>query len=284
MGTLDFEILEDTFAKNSSPSYNLSLLISEDRLSYMITTKAHGLLVLRRYAYPQQEPAIALPDLLKPIFGQDELLGLPYGKVRIALSYPAFSLIPKRLYDPTQKALYLKNLTAGAENMQLFSDSIETLEIQNVFGIKPSVENTLLQHFPNAGLHHCHSALILGFHSLAAKQKNSTVFLNVQHRNLQILAFEGDKLLLCNSFRFRHPNDFIYYVMMVYDQLRLDPEEVAAGLAGQIVEDSRIYHLLYRYIRHLYKIRPPEYLQFGKQFASTARHFHFDLYSILLCE
>jgi len=50
------------------------------------------------------------------------------------------------------------------------------------------------------------------------------------------------------------------------------------------VEDSEIYHLLYRYIRHLKIIELPQSIQFGEAVTKQNPHFFFDLFSLHLCE
>ena len=283
MGTLSFEIVEDNFVKKSTASYNLSMLISKDRFSFLINDVQNKLLAVRTYTYSKQQEQ-GLKTLLQSIFVEDSYLQLPYQTIRIAVSNDRFTLIPQRLYDSVNNELYLKNMVDDLDGWQIHSDWLEHLDIHSLFAMEIEVADALLQFFPTSQFHHCNSALILAFHKLAVMREGLNVFLNVQHRRVQVLVFEEDKLLFCNSFNFRHPNDFIYYVMMVFDQFQLKPETVPVGLAGQIVEDSRIYHLLYRYIRHLYKVQAPDYMHFGKQFGNMPRHFYFDLYSLKLCE
>ena len=72
--------------------------------------------------------------------------------------------------------------------------------------------------------------------------------------------------------------------MLLYDQFKLNPETDPIHIAGQIVEDSEIYHLLYRYVRHLNLVSGPSYYRFSQLFDTLPQHFYFDLYSLKLCE
>ena len=44
---------------------------------------------------------------------------------------------------------------------------------------------------------------------------------------------------------------FIYYILFTYEQLELDPNEVALNLTGNIEEDSELYKIAYTYIKDI---------------------------------
>ena len=77
------------------------------------------------------------------------------------------------------------------------------------------------------------------------------LYLNVQEEQLDVIILEGDKLVLCNSFLFKTPEDFIYYVLFCLEQLRLNPETIPVILSGSIEKEDANYEMLYTYIRNI---------------------------------
>ncbi|MFT6149381.1 MAG: hypothetical protein ACJAUH_002072, partial [Saprospiraceae bacterium] len=63
------------------------------------------------------------------------------------------------------------------------------------------------------------------------------------------------------------------------NQLNLSTENSKLFLSGEVMQNSRIYKLLYRYIRKIEFISRPTAFQFDEQFADQPKHFNFDLYS-----
>ena len=90
-------------------------------------------------------------------------------------------------------------------------------------------------------------------------QKNKTgagIFLNIKQRQVHIVVFEGADFVFSNIFAFESANDFVYYILLVYDQFKLKPEIDPVYISGQVVKESEIYKLLYRYVRNIHMLQP----------------------------
>jgi len=55
-----------------------------------------------------------------------------------------------------------------------------------------------------------------------------------------------------NSYEYQTPEDFIYYVLFVMEQLKMDPREQLIQLAGKIDEHSDLYKTVYKFIRNVH--------------------------------
>lgn len=259
--------------------------VGMDRLSYLIYDTQFQILGLRSYEWENPNgPGFDLRESLKEVFIADEWLRNAFQDIRIAVSNKDFTLIPDRLYNQQHQTDYLKKLVPLLSTSQTQANHLSNLGLYNVFALDGPIKSLLEIYFPNARLYHLCTALMKGFQEMANLQSGPRIFLNVYNRQVQILAFEDGRLILANVYDFQSSRDFIYYVMLVFDQFNWKPETVPVSLAGHIVEDSQIYHMLYRYIRHLSMVKAPSHWLFGAKFGETPRHFFFDLYSLQLCE
>ncbi len=67
----------------------------------------------------------------------------------------------------------------------------------------------------------------------------------------EVFVLNNSGLQLFNVFDYNTPEDFIYYVLFVFEQLSLDTEKTEVVLSGLIDLDNELYAILYTYIRHI---------------------------------
>lgn len=256
-----------------------------DRFSYLVNDALQNVLALKVYELEEVgDPAVGYKTALQKIYISDSMLKMPFQKVRLSISAQGHSYIPDRFYHPERRRSYLSQMVALPQEAAIEVDELPALAIKNVYWPDEQLLRLLKGYFSNARcFHHCTPAL-QGFKRIAAHHSEHNIFLSISGRKVHIALFEGSQFLFSNVFTFQSSRDFIYYVMLIYDQFKLKPESVPVHIAGEIMKDSEIYQLLYRYIRHLKIVKAPDYLHFGEAFGDLSHHFYFDLYSLKLCE
>ena len=285
MGKVNFEIVENNFVKKYADTYDLSILVGMDRFSFLVSDPQQNILLLRSYPFtPEIKKLGELSNPLKDIYINDELLKQTYRSVRVGILNQKNTLIPSDLFVTDQKEIYLKNIVPNLEGDTIYFDALKPMGIVNVYAINTHFVNQLYGYFPNTKIHHAATSLILGHRKIAENRTGRQICLNVRQGLLQISLFDNKELLFYNSFIYQSSQDFIYYVMLVFDQFKLKPEGNTVHISGQIVQDSEIYHLLFRYIRHLEMMPVPDYYKFGTKGREIQSYQYFDLFSLKLCE
>ena len=61
---------------------------------------------------------------------------------------------------------------------------------------------------------------------------------------------KNQQLILFNSFQYKTPEDFIYYILFTCEQLQLNPETIPVQFLGAISEESDAFKIAYKYIRN----------------------------------
>ena len=77
------------------------------------------------------------------------------------------------------------------------------------------------------------------------------IYLNIYSNTFDLVAVKNDKLLLCNSFEFNTPEDFIYYILFCLEQLKMNPETIDLFVSGAINKGDSNHSILYKYIRNV---------------------------------
>lgn len=285
MGTVNFEIVESNFVKKYTDTYDLSILVGMDRFSFLVSDPQQNILLLRSYAFTPQIPGMdQLSTALKDIYIKDELLKQPYRTVKVGILNQRNTLVPSDLFTADRKEVYLRNVVQNINDDTLNFDTLKPLGMVNLYAANTDFINQIYGYFPNARIHHAATSLILGYRKIAENRTGRQICLNVRQGLLQISLFDNKELLFFNSFIYQSSQDFIYYVMLVFDQFQLKPEGNTVHISGQIIQDSEIYHLLFRYIRHLEMMPAPDYYKLGAKGSEIKDYQYFDLFSLKLCE
>jgi hypothetical protein len=116
-----------------------------------------------------------------------------------------------------------------------------------------------------------------------AKRNDYEVFVNLRNHIAQIAVFDRRNLQFYNSFAFTKASDFLYFTLLAFDQLKLNPLDVPLTISGELMEDSEIYRLLYRYFRDIrFAPTPAGLYHFPGSIQSLPSHLNYDLYAMKL--
>lgn len=211
---------------------------------------------------------------------REEIFQLPYQKITISLPNLRSTFIPNRLYKEVDQKSYFSVLTNLTKAKVLETDELPTLSAKVVYEVDIALKTLLKGQFPSGKLYHPAIPLIEGYKQLTDSNEGFKFFVNVRDRQLQICLFENQHLLFYNTFSFIKANDAIYYILLVFDQFNLNPEETPLIVSGQILEKSEIFQLFYRYIENVNFVPKPDFLKFDKAFENTPVHLYFDLFAL----
>ena len=104
------------------------------------------------------------------------------------------------------------------------------------------------------------------------------MYINVEPFHFEMIVLKKGRFHLYNTFEYFTKEDFIYFVLFVVEQLKLNPETLTVNLTGHIVKDDDLYQLLYTYIRHVEFKQPSEKFSFDDSLQVRLKH----QYSLIL--
>ena len=145
--------------------------------------------------------------------------------VYILFNTNEYTLIPKPLYDDSNKSSYIRNTIdlADREGLSLIKDEITRYELV----VLSALPNTMLklgkEIFPEAKFFG--PLTYLDSHSWPVDP--SFVHCIIHSGRIQIIAVHNDNLSLANTYDYQNEADVLYYILLVYDQIGLNVEEVA---------------------------------------------------------
>ncbi len=161
------------------------------------------------------------------------------------------TLVPRDLYDENQKANYLKFNAKILKTDYITEDDISINESVNIYIPYVNINNYIFDTFGEFTYKHSSTILIDSILQRTTTGSNSEVFVHVDETMLEILVVNEGQLQLFNVFEYYSKEDFIYYILFVFEQLELDVETIAIQLSGKIEKDDELFKLVYTYIRHV---------------------------------
>jgi hypothetical protein len=267
--------IQDTFWQPAAThTYDLSIFVGVHSLFYSITDGQSRLLALRQYQLDAPfSPASAWAELV----GQDAWVNMRFRQVRISYASDYMLSLPEALFSEKESLLYLQSSFA---NFDAMGHKIGHAVLPNaavlVYSLPFAWLQTLSEHFEEA--EHGHSIANWLKYILVGSAKEKVVYAHVQHHNLYLAVVAAGELLFFNTFEFLAASDFLYYTLLVYQNLELAPQTEPLYLSGELLEESEIYTLLYKYVRHIHFLGVPSKLQISEAFGALAGHLHLDLH------
>jgi hypothetical protein len=247
----------------------------------LISDAQQQILVLRVYQLPKEDTLSALQQLLL----EDALLRVPFKQRTIGLFSRSFTLLPSQLFDVSKADAYLKIMTELHAQDEVLNDALPGLEAVNLYAYQTPYLKLLKEHFQNPAICHISTGLIQNFITHFDSKNSKNIFLHIYGNKISLTVVDHQQLIFHNLFEFKASPDCLYYVLLVFKQLGLRPEKHPLYIAGELVIDSEIHQLLYKYIKTIHFVNRPNFYGFGEQLtASFPQHFFFDLYSLKLCE
>ena len=219
---------DEALTKADTKKYKLSIQVSLDGFSFSIfNSETNKFLSIESVSFEYVKNTADVCLLIKSFFTNHSWLNQEFESVIIIFESSKFTLIPAPLFEESEKDIYSKfNFTIPADH-EVFYDKLTNLDAFNLYIVPGQLNETLKELFPSHQLISQSSILI---ESLLIINKNLTsqkrAFVNVRNSFLDIVFTDGRKLLYYNTFQYKTPEDFMYYVMFVFEQLHLNPEEI----------------------------------------------------------
>lgn len=246
----------------------------------LIITREHETLALKSWLLPGTENDFqAVEPELRAIFGAEQLLSLPFKSKICALACSDATLVPRRLFVPDQLDHYFKLLLREGVERKYGYEKIDAFDCYLIWAADARLTQLCGQYFSPDQISHLAAPLLKTYHRLAPSE-GVAVFANLRGQKIQLTIFERGDLVFFNTFYFSKPSDLLYFVLLTYKQFELNPLEIPLTLSGNVLEDSEIYKLLFRYIRTMRFAALPEGFKLPDHAKNLQPHFWFDLSTI----
>lgn len=274
-------LIDEAFDKSRTRDFRLVLQVGLDGLLITVNEKTtNKFIAFERYSFQHVYRFDDVCNLFDELSQQSSLIKHTYNTVDGLLVNHLATLVPKGVFEEDRKKAYLKfNMNLEGDEL-IFSDDLKVLDAKTVFALPFCLKSKLDFLFPNIRYHHFSSILI---EALLRQNKNQTtkkVIAHVQASHFQVVVLDGKQLLFFNTFNHHSPEDFIYYLLFVCEQLHLNPEKIDLQLLGELEKNSAIYQITQKYVRQVQFGERGDQSDYSYQLQALPKHSYFNLFNI----
>lgn len=278
MNSTDF--IDKSYDVALSSQYDLSILLGMDRFFYAINNSDRKVLLIKKLDIPKEQDRI---NRVKSLLLSDEAFQKSFAHTNVCYSSSFFTLIPSPLLDPKETRTYLEKVCNLPDSCLAFKSAENPHGMSNVYGINDDDFYLLNSFFPNAKHVHLTSVLLDAYRSHALNQIGERMYINIQSHEMCVYLFRNGELNFANFFKFKSSEDFLYYVMLCFEQQRLDQEQTQLFLTGKLIKDSKVFQLLRRYVRNVKFLNSEVPLNTTSSQDEWLLYQYFDLLSLRSC-
>ena len=166
------------------------------------------------------------------------------------------TLVPSTLFDHKNSLNYLKYNTSINIDDIAANDLVLNHEINNVYIPNTEINNFIFEKFRTFDFFHYSSLIIEKISNELAEKFSEKVFVNINDGFIDVLFFKDKKLMFYNSYDYNSDEDILFYLLFCFSELKLNPDEIHTVFSGSIDLDSKLYELIYTYVRNVELIDP----------------------------
>lgn len=274
-----FDFSDSRLLAGAAALYELSMVAGTDGFSLLAADPTGTVLALKSWQFDNYDGGFdAVESDLRQILGSESLLQQPFSRVRCAVFNRWATLVPRRLFNAAELPSYFQLLMPAGEYDYQY-ESLHDLDCFLVYAVEKNTAELLQRNFPTLAVTHLAAPVLQKALELAGSD-SPVVFVNIRNEVAQVAAFERGNLLFYNSFSYDKASDLLYFVLLTYEQCRLNPDQIPLMLSGTMLPDSEIYKLLYRYIRNIGFAPATERYYLPPEAQPLPDHFFFDLFSL----
>lgn len=147
----------------------------------------------------------------------------------IVLVAPRSIWVPSEIVeDDDDRAAELYNQVYDASEADILTDAVG--DATCLYCLTPGLKGFLQRTFPGARVHSHLGVMTRRFRERIADMPR--IYAEIREDEVDLLAFDGKKLLMAATHPWRDPNDIQYHIFNVINVYGLDPQELQLSLSG----------------------------------------------------
>ena len=245
-------------------------------LSFLVTSaNTQKVLYFKERTFQHQyTPNDLLVEIKKEISTHQQLADCT--EIVLVYANTTYTLVPQSLFDETKLSEYLKFNSKILIGDYITHDPIERHLLHVIYVPFVNINNYFFETFGSFQYFHAASILLETISRFDIKVTDSKAYIHVQEDHFDLVIIKHGKLLLCNSYPFKTPEDLVYYVLFAFEQANLNPDSIETEVLGTIESTDKNFEILYTYIRNIATGKSPHEVAIE----GSAPHKHFLLKNI----
>ncbi|SIT78691.1 DUF3822 family protein [Pontibacter indicus] len=286
---LAYQLHDEAFQLSQAGNCNLYMALNSKAMRLaVVDVERNKFVALEDYELITVFTPLQIAEQLRLIADQSPILQEQrWLDIRISISNQFFTLVPETLFDPAHQEDYLRlHSTLDPQQHVILHNRTFGLDAVNIFAIDGVLYRMAQSLFPERNVRFMHqtSALIRSLLLQSDRKAGRTMHVYVERNYVTVLVVDENGLQFCNVFHYLSPEDFIYFVIFVMQEQKMNPEQETITAWGDITPDSGLFNMLKKYIRQVKFGKRPADVGYSYKYDDLFEHRYFELFSLHFCE
>lgn len=257
----------------------LTVQVAMNGLTFCVTDTLNQRIVnVKEIIFNTFDKDTKIEDLFANAFLENPELTAKYDEILVLHHNNLSTFVPNALFDEEFLGSYLQYNTKVFESDFFAFDAIDNYEMKNVFIPYININNFFIDQFGAFNYKHSNTVLVSKLLDLSKNIDDKIMFVSKNDTHFELVVVQNQKLLLFNSFEYKTPEDFIYYILFTAEQLVMNPENFKLQLLGNIQESDEYFQIAYKYIRNV-SLFDVSNFNFGYHLLESEKRKHFILFN-----
>lgn len=277
--------IDKSFDAQNISNYHLSLQIFLKGFSFsLLDRQKNKFVALGHYHYPPLVSYSKALELLEEKFQENGLLALPFVHTKVLFDTPKYTFIPSSFFDEATKEELFKFNHSLERNECLITNYLFSNSNYVVFSIPNYIKKWVEEKMPNAKIYHQSVPFVeeIMLNTKAIGQQD-TIYTNIHHSFIDIAFIKNSSLQLFNSFDIQSMNDFQYFLLNIYDQLKISPTDVPIVFSGFVRKNDEKVEQIKKFIKHLRFFSKPLHFHYSFHFENVEEHYFTNMLNLYQC-
>jgi len=283
------KITDESFDLQKLNSYRLFLALGKYATRFcVLDVTRNKFIYLEDYEVSNIFTPGQAAQVFKEVFSEHSFLFKPdWQQIKVLVKNHNFTLIPNTLFEAEAAADYLRlNCDLAPEQEEVFTYNHSRIDAINIFSVDKSLMQVWPEVLPQKTIQYRHltSALISGLLHYGERSPEKRLYAFIEKESMCLLVLREGHLEFCNLFSCKAPEDFLYYLLFVMQEQKLNPDADRLTIWGDLDHDSALFSHLRTYIRFVQFGARLTGVNYSYKLEDIFQHYYLDLYSLFFCE
>lgn len=197
--------------------------------------------------------AFKTSDMLLALASEQGAQPWPPLRTMVALDTDVM-MVPIEQFDESEMAdMYAYSFPGNSQNA-VYYDVLPDLNAVAVFAINRDLRLVLNDHYPDVRIISVMGPVWRHLHQRSFTGRRQKLYAYFHEKRMEVFAFRQNRFKFCNAFEASRSNDALYFLLYVWKQLQLQPEQDELHIVGEIPDEQDLVSTLHRYLQNVYVI------------------------------
>jgi hypothetical protein len=278
-------IIDESVDANLTLTYQLIIRKAEHQITIAILDSVRNkYILLKEYLFDSKWSLQNQLEVFKSDILKDDILNNRFKTVSFMYETKSSVIVPETLFDKNKLDLFFDFNQDIEPCDRLLWDKLNNAGAILIYSMPAQLMTAMESVFPNIKYFH-HGTSMIENTLIQNKNRNSPpkLYININHSFFDIIILESSQLKLFNSFDYKSEDDFIYYVLLIFEQFKLNPEETEITLSGIIKKNDVYFQKIKKYIKNIRFEKLDDYFMYNYRFYEIEASGYTNLFNLYKC-